>query len=209
MKTAVEIADARASRALPENWQDDVINQLQQLDELARNQKRRVIGEKVTLPAHDPEFTKVMLAIPGATEFFTKLAKSQTKDGMEGEIQLTETINRLVKEMVPLKLERNFTLSSEQRTELSALTNSPQAYKQRSPITKAMLEQFREYRALHNISAKNIDTQEARLKALSNYLRTQGKQLTFDSVAEFVKTIDRSPATQQQFVLAGAYFGPP
>lgn len=200
-----QIADARAGRKPPEDWQTGIVDQLQQIDGLLRDEKRRIIGEDVILPPHSPEVVAQMLANPKLREIITSFINPDLS-GIAGRIYTVEAINKFLKAVVPAKLERNFILSSEQRTELSALTNSPQAYKPRSPITKAMLEQFREYRALHNISAKNIDTQEARLKALSNYLSTQGKQLTFDSVAEFVKTIDRSPATQQQFVLAGAAF---
>lgn len=184
-----QIADARAGRALPENWQDDVIDQLQQLDELARNQKRRVIGEEVTLPAHDPEFIRVMLAIPGATEFFTKLAKSQTKDGMEGEIQITETINKIVKEMVPLKLERNYTLTNEQRNELSAIVIAPATYKPRSPITPKKLVAFRTWYSNQGKAPKTVDILIRKIEMFSAWLNQTGSTLSFDTVSTYLDAL--------------------
>lgn len=127
-------------------------------------------------------------------------------DTLEGQLQFQDVIANEFREMIPDAYGTHFTLSAEQATDIEALVESPNSYKPHSPITKTLLKQFREYRELHSISAKNIDTQETRIVALSSYLVSTGQELSFHSVSAFVKTIDRSPATQQQFVLAGAAF---
>lgn len=80
-------------------------------------------------------------------------------------------------------------------------------YKPKSPITTTRLREFRAHRTAHGKAAKAIDTQEAKLKKLSDYLGETGKPLDFDSVAAFLNTLEGlTSKTKRQYLLAGSVF---
>lgn len=80
-------------------------------------------------------------------------------------------------------------------------------YKPKSPITTIRLREFRAHRTAHARAAKAIDTQEAKLKKLSDYLGETGKPLDFDSVAAFLNTLEGlTSKTKRQYLLAGNVF---
>lgn len=80
-------------------------------------------------------------------------------------------------------------------------------YKPKSPITTTRLREFRVHRTAHNLGAKPIDTQEAKLTKLSAYLSETGKPLDFDSVAAFLNTLEGlTSKTKRQYLLAGNVF---
>ncbi len=90
--------------------------------------------------------------------------------------------------------------------EARALIFNPSSYKPKSPITTARLEAFRKHREARNISAKNIDAQEAKLVKLSAFLAASGKPLDFDCVSAWLDSITAASKTKTQYLNAGNTF---
>lgn len=202
-----QIKVAREGTPLPEGWQNDYISLHTEIGQMFENRKLTMVGVAAPpMPAIDPTIEARMRGNPRMVAALDALWAEHLKDGLEGKIRLMDAMGQGFQKMAPTIFTKGYKPTAAQQTELHAIVSDPSSYKLRSPITKNLLRQFREYRKLHNISAKNIDTQESRLETLSAYLTMEGKELNFDNVASFVKTIERSPATQQQFVLAGSAF---
>jgi integrase len=201
------IAAAREKRALPEDWQEGVISQLEQFDQFALNQKRKLIGETVPdLPPHDPEMLANMKADPNMVEFVTKLVTDKMKDGLAGQIQFEEKLAHLFKRLVPAQLLKNHQLTATQRTELDALTGNPSSYQTASPITTARLKTYREFRESRGGAAKHVDQQVGKMERLSDFLKKDLLPLTFDTVDNWLKSLDRAPNTLSQYLMAGTAF---
>ena len=201
------IAAAREKRALPEDWQEGVISQLEQFDQFALNQKRKLIGETVPdLPPHDPEMLAKMKADPNVAALVAKLVTDKMKNGLAGQIQFEERLAHIFKRMVPAQLEKNYQLTATQQAELVALTGNPSSFKPASPITKARLKSFREFRESRGGAPKHVDQQVGKMERLSDFLKKEGLPLNFDSVDNWLKSLNRAPATLGQYLMAGTAF---
>lgn len=201
------IAAAREKRALPEDWQEGVISQLEQLDQIALEQKRKLIGETVPdLPPHDPEMLAKMEADPNIVALATKLVTDKMKNGLAGQIQFEEKLAHLFKRLVPAQLVKNYQLTSTQRTELEALTGNPSNYKPASPITTARLKTYREFRESRGGAAKHVDQQVGKMERLSAFLKKEGVPINFDTVDNWLKSLNRAPNTLSQYLMAGTAF---
>ena len=201
------IAAAREKRALPEDWQTGVISQLQQFDQIALNQKRKLIGETVPdLPQADPEMLAKMKADPNMVAFVTKLVTDKMKNGLSGQIQFEDNLADLFKQLVPAQLIKNYQLTASQRAELDALTGKPSSYKPKSPITKARLATFREYRVTRKVATKTIDQQQSKLEKLSVYLGKEDRSLDFDTISSWLDSLKLASKTLTQYLLAGNVF---
>ena len=202
---------ARKKRELPEDWQTSVISQLQQFDQFATDQKRKLIGETVPdLPAADPKMLAKMLAKmmadPGLVEIITTLVKTKMANGLTGDLQHEDTLANMFKRMVPLQLMRRHQFTAQQRAELEALTKDPSSYKSKSPINKARLAIFREHRQGRAIAAKTIDQQESKLEKLSDFLKAGERSLDFDAVSAWLDSLKLTSKTLTQYLLAGSVF---
>ncbi|WP_407730343.1 tyrosine-type recombinase/integrase [Pseudomonas helleri] len=200
-------AAARKKRALPEEWQTSVISQLQQFDQLATDQKRKLIGETVPdLPAADPKMLAKIMADPDLVEIITTLVKTKRANGLTGDLQHEDFLANMFKRMVPLQLMRRHQLTAQQRTELETLTKDPSSYKSKSPINKARLAIFREHRQGRAIAAKTIDQQESKLEKLSDFLKAGERSLDFDAVSAWLDSLKLTSKTLTQYLLAGSVF---
>ncbi|MBF8765940.1 tyrosine-type recombinase/integrase [Pseudomonas putida] len=97
-------------------------------------------------------------------------------------------------------------LSDIELREAEEIAASPATYKPKSPITKAMMEQW--YRQLeHQVkSEKTRDSHLSRVQRLSNYLTSEGKPLSFDSVHDFLVSVSDARKTRQQYLWSGRDF---
>ncbi len=201
------IAAAREKRALPEDWQEGVISQLEQFDQFALNQKRKLIGETVPdLPPHDPEMLAKMEADPNVVALVAKLVTDKMKNGLAGRIRFEDNLAHLFKRLVPAQLTKNYQLTATQQTELDALTGNPFSYKPTSPITKQRIATFRQYRETRNVATKTMDQQQSKLEKLSAYLAKEGKPLDFDTVSAWLDSLKLASKTLTQYLLAGNVF---
>lgn len=99
-----------------------------------------------------------------------------------------------------------YKLSAVEHQEAQEIVRNPSMYKPASPITNTRLAAFREHREKNDIALKTIDQQESKLKKLSQFLRTEGKSLSAETITAWLDTLDLSSKTKLQYLLAGNTF---
>lgn len=90
-----------------------------------------------------------------------------------------------------------FSLTKDQRQELESILTSSAAYKPKSPISRSAIEVFRKYQESQTANTRTIGVMISKLEAFSSYLTTEGKALTFDTVADYLDTISDNRQTRQ------------
>lgn len=102
--------------------------------------------------------------------------------------------------------QHRYGLSSSEISEATTITNEPASYKPASPITKARLKSYREFRESRGGAPKHVDQQVGKMKRLSDFLKNEGLPINFDTVDQWLKSLDRAPATLGQYLMAGTAF---
>ncbi|WLH05718.1 site-specific integrase [Pseudomonas lurida] len=97
-------------------------------------------------------------------------------------------------------------LSSSEIAEARAITAEPTCYKPSSPITSFRLNTYRAFRESRGGAAKHVDQQVGKMKRLSAFLKQGGRPINFDTVDEWLKSLNRAPATLGQYLMAGTAF---
>jgi len=202
-----QIKEIRKGRLLGDNWQEDIVQTLEDLDAITQGQKRALVGETAPpLPDVDPTLKAKLMSSPRFMEAVRLLVGDHLKDGIGGKVQIQDELNRGLKGMLQKRLGTEYKLTAQQGQELETLVKDPASYKARSPITKARLASFRTYRLEHHVALKTINQQESKLLNLSEHLQTTGSKLDFDSVNAWLHTMTLSSKTKQQYLLAGSQF---
>ncbi|WP_448694827.1 tyrosine-type recombinase/integrase [Pseudomonas moraviensis] len=202
-----QIKAAREGRLLGENWQEDIVQTLEDLDAITQDQKRALVGEVAPpLPYVDPAYKEKLMSSPRFKAAVRMLVGDNLNSGIEGRIKIQDDLNRGLKEMLQKRLGTDYKLSAEQSHELEALVKDPASYKARSPITKARLASFCAYRLEHHVALKTVNQQESKLLNLSEHLQTTSTKLDFDSVSAWLQGMNLSSKTKQQYLLAGSQF---
>jgi integrase len=102
--------------------------------------------------------------------------------------------------------QHRYGLSSSEIAEATTITKEPTSYKPASPITKARLKNFREFRESRGGAPKHVDQQVGKMERLSDFLKNEQLPITFDTVDAWLKSLDRAPATLSQYLMAGTAF---
>ncbi|VVN25293.1 hypothetical protein PS619_04536 [Pseudomonas fluorescens] len=200
-----QIKEIRRGRLLGDNWQEDIVQTLEDLDAITQGQKRALVGETAPpLPDVDPTLKAKLMNSPRFMEAVRLLVGDHLKDGIGGKVQIQDELNRGLKGMLQKRLGTEYKLTAEQGQELETLVKDPASYKARSPITKARLASFRTYRLEHHVALKTVNQQESKLLNLSEHLQTTGTKLDFDSVSAWLQGMKLSSKTKQQYLLAGS-----
>lgn len=186
-----QIADARAGRALPENWATDVSDVLMTINQLKALRKRQLIGETVPLTSPAPENEDIALAAMEQTGMLQILGELQDYfgDTLEGQLQFQETLADAFKEMIPDAYAKQFSLSRDQAAEISALVESPGNYKPRSPITQKKLDAFRAWYSSQGNELKTVDILIRKVEMFSAWLNQTGNVLSFDTVSTYLDSL--------------------
>ena len=93
-------------------------------------------------------------------------------------------------------------LNSSQAAEAKSLIAQPSSYKPKSPISTASINHFSDHYAEQNGNARTRSIYLTNLKKLSKWLTTNGKELTFDSVAEFLDSVSKQRQTRMGYLAA-------
>jgi integrase len=202
-----EVKAARDGVPLPEGWQEQFASTVEQIEQIATLAKRERIGERVpALPLPDAgEVQRLMHDNPAMVEVLRQMVERRRDEPM-GMIKLEDDIAAMAKRFMVRQLEDDHRLKPEEETELSELIGEPAKRKTRSPISAARLKAFREFREGQEGAPKHIDQQIGRMERLSEFLKKQSLPLDFDSVAAWIRSIDRAPATLSQHLLSGSAF---
>lgn len=202
-----QIKAAREGIPLPEGWQDDVISLNTDLGQMFENQKLTMVGVAVPPPPPvDPTVEARMKGNPRLVAAFEAFVKEHLKDGMEGKVRLMNKMGEGFQSIIPELLARRFNLPADQQEEVGAVLSNPSSYKARSPITKARLKNYREFRESRVGNPKHIDQQVGKMERFGQYLTKHGLKLNFDAVDHWLKSLDRAPKTLGQYLMAGTAF---
>ncbi len=104
-------------------------------------------------------------------------------------------------------LAKKYGLSDAKTKETFEIIGSPSAFKPKSPFTTSRLERFATYLAERKgIVPKTISQLKSQMTKIGKFLESSGLPLDFDTVDLFLESLDRAPATKQQYIFAGNSF---
>ncbi|MDR8385615.1 site-specific integrase [Pseudomonas sp. JL2] len=202
-----QIKAARQGTPLPEGWQHDVISLNADIGQMFENQKLALVGISAPPPVLvDPTVEARMKSNPRLVAAFEKFVKDHLKDGMAGNVRLMDEMSKDFQSLIPKLLSRRFNLPADQQVEVNDVLANPSRYKARSPITTARLKTYREFRDSRGGAPKHVDQQVGKMERLSDFLKNEGLPLNFDAVDAWLNSMNRSPATLSQYLMAGTSF---
>ncbi|MDI2410860.1 site-specific integrase [Pseudomonas aeruginosa] len=202
-----QIKLARESQFPPEGWQEKLRNELITLDEERKAAKLRTIGENTApLEISRQDLERFQRENPELMEVIDRHSDENPDWGIQPNLNFQDRIYQAVRLCIEFDLHNSYKLSEEQIKELEEISKDPQSYKPKSPITKARLEKFREFRTNRNIQERTIDQQSSKLKKLSEHLTKTGNPLDFDTVSSWLDTLSLTSKTLAQYLLAGSVF---
>ncbi|NWA44707.1 site-specific integrase [Pseudomonas reactans] len=112
----------------------------------------------------------------------------------------------VMRELMTLTTSSHYDLSPTETAEAQAIALDPAVHKPKSPITPARVKTYREFRESRGGAPKHVDQQVGKMERLSDFLKKEGLPLNFDTVDEWLKSLDRAPATLGQYLMAGTAF---
>ncbi|WP_047541488.1 tyrosine-type recombinase/integrase [Pseudomonas simiae] len=202
-----QIKIAREGKPLPDDWQENLLSGLLELETLKRNRKLKIIGEPTApLNVSQSEVEAFKLENPVFMTLLEGIVDHEWDNGVDGELRIQEGLNQAFKRTIQDAFTSKHRLSSDEYKEFTNLINNPTGYAPKSPITKARLASFRTFRENRNIAAKTIDQQQSKLEKLSAYLTQTGKPLDFDAISSWLDSINLASKTLTQYLLAGNVF---
>ncbi|MCF3191782.1 site-specific integrase [Pseudomonas bubulae] len=202
-----QIKIAREGKPLPEDWQDNLLSGLHELESLKRNRKLNIIGEPTPpLPVSESEVEAFKTDHPEVVARLEWIVDQEWDNGIEGDLRIQEALHQAFKKTIQRGFSSMHRLSLDEHKELEELIKNPKSYAPKSPITKARLAEFRTFREKRNIATKTIDQQQSKLEKLSAYLTKTGKALDFDAISSWLDSINLASKTLTQYLLAGNVF---
>lgn len=121
-------------------------------------------------------------------------------------ISKAQELNSLLRQTALQTTAYEYQLSSAEQAEASIILANPKSYKPRSPITKAMLDQWSTHLESQIATAKTRDMHRNRVQRLSDWLTKEGRKLDFDSVHAFIESVSSSRTTRQNYLWSGRDF---
>lgn len=221
-----EIAAARdQTKALKENWRPTLAAQAQVLD---KNIAARFLAASKRTPKtlqDDPA------KVDADAQILADAVLRLVDDMMEWQAYGVEGVPELLKELDILapcspielaqktaKFKRELTArvtathygltppEAAEAAEAQAIVLAPTSFKPKSPITPARLKKFREFRESRGGAPKHVDQQVSKLERLSEFLKQEALPINFDTVDQWLKSLNRAPATLNQYLMAGTAF---
>ncbi|MGV8888830.1 MAG: tyrosine-type recombinase/integrase [Pseudomonas sp.] len=126
--------------------------------------------------------------------------------GLDGEIASQDFAHKLLLESLGELLSHEAELSPAESEEMQTILLNPNAHKPRSPITTARLKTYREFRESRGGAPKHVDQQVGKMERLSEFLKKEELPINFDTVDNWLKSLNRAPATLGQYLMAGTAF---
>ena len=115
--------------------------------------------------------------------------------GEEGMDRLNILLD-ILDETLPVLHASHYGLRKDERLQAAVIIADPSKYRPKSPITKSSLAKFEEYYATQNEDARTRRKYISNIQKLSKWLTSEGKELNFDSVAEFLASISDKRSTR-------------
>jgi len=121
-------------------------------------------------------------------------------------VEAVQASSELVRSIEAQLTAYKYGLTSAEIAEANTLILEPTAYKPRSPITPSRLKAFREFRESRGGTPKHVDQQVSKLERLSEFLKQEALPINFDTIDQWLKSLNRAPKTLSQYLMAGTAF---
>ncbi|UNG17541.1 tyrosine-type recombinase/integrase [Stutzerimonas zhaodongensis] len=93
--------------------------------------------------------------------------------------------------------------SPELGEELRQIVAFESEYSPKTPFIKKRLEDFEKYeKETRGVAHRTVDSHIKRLKSFDKFLKDNEKELNFDTVSEFLQTLDLSAKTKKQYIFS-------
>ncbi|MEE4232328.1 site-specific integrase [Pseudomonas viridiflava] len=201
------IATVRAGKPLPPDWQESLMGMLEAVDGMTKHSKMTRIGVAGPAPYVVPELSemaKFMEDNPAMVDAMKSLIQKGRQTPM-GLFKLDDELGATFKAAVAQRLSTQYTPTNDQKEEIKLIVDEG-APKARSPLTSARLKAYREFRDSRGGAPKHVDQQVGKMERLSEFLKKDGLPLTFDTIDEWLRSLNRAPATLGQYLMAGTAF---
>ncbi|NSX08764.1 site-specific integrase [Pseudomonas lini] len=216
-----EIAEARAqAQAHKENWRPELAEWGHELDNhigarfmavMKRPSKKineltpeenEAGREKTLVELYAAANRLEALGVPGVTALLERSRAQMPPSAIE-RVQHSADVMR---ELMTLMTASHYDLSPTETTEAKAIALDPTVHKPKSPIPPARLNTYREFRESRGGAPKHVDQQVGKMERLSAFLKNEGHPLNFDTVDNWLKSLNRAPNTLSQYLMAGTAF---
>ena len=98
-------------------------------------------------------------------------------------------------------------LKESEREDVRKILKDPSHYQAKSPFTEARLTEFQTFQLVKKgIIQKTVDTQVSRIRLMKAWLESSKKELSFDSIGEYLDTLKVTDKTKKQHLFAGSSF---
>lgn len=202
-----QIAEARGQRKPPDDWQEQVVKTTVSVENLIQARRRSLIGEKYDGPRRtEQEIQEFMHKHPEIVSAIEDALPPPTGNEMQDKLNAYTVITALLRDVTEAAFIDRYNFNSDQEADLRELIENPGSQQIEPKITASRLEKFRKHRHAQGIEPKTIDQQESKLKKLASYLKTNKKNLTSDSVGEWLGTLELASKTLTQYLLAGSMY---
>lgn len=94
----------------------------------------------------------------------------------------------------------NYDLSDDEQQDAASIIKAPNSFQPKSPITPAMIKDWKTHLQTQYDNNKTIDGHEFHIRRLSQWLNEVNKPLDFDSIAMFLKTVGNKRATLNKYL---------
>lgn len=215
-----KIAAARAqAQARKENWRPELATWSEEFDKKL-SAKFMTVAKRIPKVSNHTLEEYEALVQKGLDELYQRATKLESL-GVPGVVAMMDKgIARIpnsaleqvqhsadsMRELMTLATASRYGLSPAEAAEAKAIAIDPTIHKPKSPITPARLKTYREFRESRGGAAKHVDQQVGKMERLSGFLKKEGLPLNFDTVDEWLKSLDRAPATLGQYLMAGTAF---
>jgi integrase len=210
-KAQIHVArEKRTNRG--DGWKEHIATSARVFDDVFRQLKADLVNDgvrEVAIPAPADVQELHQLVFDDSENGRQRRAEANrvyATQGLEGEIALHNLAHKMLLETFGEAFTSAQDLSSAEADEMHGILIDPKAHKQKSPITKARLAAFREYRKARISTLKTIDQQESKLEKLSDFLKTGDRRLDFDAVSAWLDSLKLASKTLTQYLLAGSIF---
>lgn len=202
------IATARAGKPLPPDWQESLAGMLETVDGITKHSKMTRIGEAGTAPYVVPEPTEMAKFMDDNPAMMDALKGMIQKAGQTpmGLFKFDDELGAAFKNAVAQRFETHYTPNADQKEEIRMIAAGDGSRKVRSLLTAARIKAYREFRESRGGAPKHVDQQVGKMERLSDFLKKEELPLNFDSVDNWLKSLDRAPKTLSQYLMAGTAF---
>lgn len=140
-----------------------------------------------------------------ASKIFENIKTELRSSGLEA-IPTIQSTSSLLNEARLEAVSNRYQLTTTEQAEASSILTNPKTYKPKSPITRSLLDTWATHLATQIKTEKTRDRLKQSVQRLSDYLTSEGKPLTFDTVHSFLGALPAARQTRANYLWAGRAF---